>query len=255
MKKVRLILEYDGNAYCGWQYQKNGISVQETLAQGIERISGAYIVPDGAGRTDAGVHALGQVACFLSDSSIPPERFAPALNSVLPKTVSVVCSDEVPLDFHPRKSASAKLYSYFILNRPCRSAMLDGRVWHVPGKLDFGLLEEAARLFLGENDFQAFCASGHSVKSFSRTIWKCEWTDEGKGILRLDVLGNGFLYNMVRIMTGTMIEAAMHKRTVQSIEDAIRSKDRKKAGITAPASGLCMMKVYYDNEVGTKIKY
>lgn len=245
MRNIMLVLEYDGRAYHGWQVQKNGISVQETLARGIQTLTGVLEMPQGAGRTDAGVHALGQVACFRTEARMPAERFVPALNAVLPETISVVHAREVPLAFHPRRHATGKRYRYTVLNRSCRSALLAGRAWHVPAPLPVDRLNELASLFAGTHSFKAFCASGHNVKSFVRTVRSSRWTDGGGGILLYDVEGNGFLYNMVRILVGTMVEAAQGKLTTGQVKALLEEGDRRKAGRTAPAAGLCMMEVLY----------
>jgi tRNA pseudouridine38-40 synthase len=248
VRNIRLILEYDGSAFHGWQVQKNGISIQQQLGQAIGTLTGTPCLPVGAGRTDAGVHAAGQVACFQTESGIPPERFATALNAVLPDTISVRSSGEVPMEFHPRKDAQQKHYRYLVLNRPQRSALLAGRVWHVTRPLCLSAMREAAALFLGTHHFGAFCASGHSVKTFVRTIAQSDWTEAGDGLLHYDVKGNGFLYNMVRILAGTMVEVGMGKRTPDSVRDLLLHGDRRLAGKTAPACGLCMMSVSYGGE-------
>ena len=251
MRNIRLVLEYDGGAFHGWQCQKNGESVQQTLGNAIGIITGSVCMPQGAGRTDAGVHALGQVACFQTESRMPAERFMPALNALLPKTVAVRCSEEVSATFHPRRDAIGKWYRYTVLNRPWRSALLAGRVWHVPGTLAMDTMQAAAELFRGTHGFEAFCASGHSVKTFHRSISRSAWTDAGDGLLHYDVEGNGFLYNMVRIMVGTMVEIGLGKREPASISKLLCAGDRRLAGRTAPPDGLCMMAVRYDPLAGS----
>lgn len=251
MRNIRLVLEYDGGAFHGWQCQKNGESVQQTLGNAIGIITGSACMPQGAGRTDAGVHALGQVACFQTEARMPAERFMPALNALLPKTVAIRCSEEVPVTFHPRRDAIGKWYRYTVLNRPWRSALLAGRVWHVPAALRMDSMQTAATLFRGTHGFEAFCASGHSVKTFHRSISRSAWTDAGDGLLHYDVEGNGFLYNMVRIMVGTMVEIGLGRRDPASISELLREGDRRLAGRTAPPDGLCMMAVRYDPLTGS----
>ncbi len=247
MRNIRLTLEYDGASYHGWQCQKNGTSVQETLAGAIAAITGERTLPEGAGRTDAGVHALGQVACFRTASRIPAERFADALNAVLPRNVAVTASAEAAAGFHPRKHATGKHYRYTVLNRPYRSALLAGRAWHVPATLDLSAMRRAAADLLGTHDFRSFCASGHSVKTYVRTIRRAEWTEEpDSGLLRFDIEGSGFLYNMVRIVVGTLVEIGRGKRPDTDIRMLLAAGDRRRAGITAPAGGLCMMAVRYE---------
>ena len=253
MRNIRLILEYEGSAYHGWQMQKNGETVQQRLGIAIAAITGTPCMPQGAGRTDAGVHAAGQVACFQTASTIPAERFAPALNAVLPRTISVCRSEEVSLSFHPRRDAVGKHYRYTVLNRSCRSALLADRAWHVARPLQLSLMQEAADVFVGTHSFEAFCASGHSVKTFVRTIRRSVWTDMGDGLLRYDVEGNGFLYNMVRILVGTMVEVGLGKRTPESVRELLAHGDRCLAGRTAPPGGLCMMAVRYGEDVAATV--
>ena len=244
MRNIRLIIEYDGSAFHGWQVQKNGSSVQETLARAIYAITGEQTMPTGAGRTDAGVHACGQVAAFPTDSRIPAERFAGALNAVLPRTVSIACSEDADTCFHPRMDATGKHYRYLILNRPCRCALMENRAWHVAGLLDECAMQAAADHIVGLHDFRAFCASGHSVKTYTRMITRAEWTRSGDRVL-FDIAGTGFLYKMVRILVGTMVEVGRGRRTAAGFGEILSGGDRRKAGITAPACGLYMMSVRY----------
>ncbi|NMA65979.1 MAG: tRNA pseudouridine(38-40) synthase TruA, partial [Clostridiaceae bacterium] len=204
-RKIKLTIEYDGSRYHGWQYQKNAISVQEILSKAIKKLTGEDIIPEGAGRTDQGVHALGQVAHFITKSKIPAEKFVPALNSYLPEDVVIISSEQVKDSFHSRFSARAKHYRYIILNRPQRSAVWAKKSWYVRGKLDLNAMREAAGYFIGHHCFKAFCASGFSVKTFDRTIYYSEWRKDGDFLI-FDTIGDGFLYNMVRIMVGTMID-------------------------------------------------
>lgn len=251
MRNIRLVLEYDGSAFHGWQCQKNGISVQETLADAIAAITGERVMPEGAGRTDAGVHALGQVACFRTASRIPAARFADALNAVLPRSMAVTAAAEAPMGFHPRKHAIGKHYRYTVLRRPYRSALLEGRAWHVPAELDLAAMRRAAADLVGTHDFRSFCASGHSVKTYVRTIRRAEWTEvQEEGLLRFDIEGSGFLYNMVRILVGTLVEIGRGKRPEGDIRMLLAAGDRRRAGITAPAGGLCMMEVLYGPDGG-----
>lgn len=244
MRKIKLIVEYNGSAYHGWQIQKNALSVQELLAKSIKKLTGEEIIPDGAGRTDCGVHALGQVASFYTSSNIPAEKFTPALNTFLPDDISVVSSDEVTDDFHARFSAKGKHYRYIIINRPQKSALWAKRAWHIREELDIDAMNEAAGLFLGHHCFKAFCASGHSVKTFDRTIFQSEWHRDGD-LFVFDTKGDGFLYNMVRIMVGTMADIGKGRFTPDIISEAIKSEDRNLIGITAPPGGLYLMEVYY----------
>jgi tRNA pseudouridine38-40 synthase len=242
-----LVLEYEGTRYHGWQIQDNGYTVQEALSDAIYKISGERTMPHGAGRTDAGVHALGQVASFLTNSRIPGERIADALNAYLPRNISVLDSRDVSLDFHPRKHARGKHYRYLVLNRSRRDVMFENRSWHYSAELDVEMMNKAGSTFVGTHDFTSFCASGHSVKTFERTIHKATWHRMGD-LLVFDVEGSGFLYNMVRIMVGTLVDVGRGKIIDSDVRDILERKNRMLAGATAPADGLYMMKVFYNEE-------
>ena len=180
MRKIKLVIEYDGSGYHGWQYQKNAISVQEVLSKAIKKLTGEDIIPDGAGRTDAGVHAYGQVASFITSSSIPAEKFTPALNTYLPDNISIIASEEADENFHARFSAKGKHYRYIIINRPQKSAIWASKAWHVRETLDFEAMNKAAGFFIGHKCFRAFCASGHSAKTFDRTVFYSQWHRDGE---------------------------------------------------------------------------
>lgn len=244
MRKIKLIIEYDGSGYHGWQYQKNALSVQEVLSKSIKKLTGEDVVPDGAGRTDRGVHAYGQVASFYTASNIPAEKFTPALNTFLPDDISIMSSEEVSEGFHARFSAKGKHYRYIIINRPQKTALWSQRAWHIREDLDINAMNEAAQLFLGHHCFKAFCASGHSVKTFDRTISQSEWRKDGE-LFVFDTKGDGFLYNMVRIMVGTMADIGKGRLKPDIISEAIKSGNRNLIGITAPPGGLYLMEVYY----------
>lgn len=244
MRKIKLKIEYDGSKYHGWQYQDNAVSVQEVLSRAIKKLTGEDILPEGAGRTDAGVHAYGQTASFNTDSRIPAEKFSTALNTFLPDDISINMSEQVEDDFHARFSAKGKHYRYMIFNRPLRSALLAGRAWHVRERLDLDAMREASQYFLGHHSFKAFCAAGHSVKTFDRTIFRSEWSAEGD-VLVFDTCGDGFLYNMVRIMVGTMVDIGKGRFSPEIVRTAIETGERNAIGVTAPPTGLYLMEVYY----------
>ncbi len=243
-KRIKLIIEYNGAGYHGWQIQKNAHAIQEEMEQAIFKITGEKVRVTGAGRTDAGVHAYGQVAHFDTSSKIPACRFGDAINAVLPEDVAVVSSKEVPHEFHARFSATGKVYHYRIINRRSRSPIWNDRAWHVRQPLDLELMERAATYYIGTHNFSSFCSSGHSVSAFERTITDSGWIKDGDGLV-YRVYGNGFLYNMVRIMTGTMVEIGLGKRMADSIPDLLAKKDRNAAGITAPPWGLYLVRVDY----------
>lgn len=251
VKRIKLIIEYDGSYFHGWQIQENLTTVQAEIEKAIFKVTGEKVTVHGSGRTDAGVHAYGQTAHFDTESRIPPEKFSDVLNTVLPPSVAVISSEEVPGDFHARFSAVKKTYKYKILNRKSRSPIMDKRAWHIPKPLDIHEMNRAAAFFIGFHDFSAFCASGHSVTNFERHIYASEWTVEGDCLV-YTVSGSGFLYNMVRIMTGTMVEVGLNKRPAESIPEIIEKKDRRLAGITAPPQGLYLWEVCYDGFSGEK---
>jgi tRNA pseudouridine38-40 synthase len=247
MRNIKLIIEYDGTNYSGWQIQENGPSIQGSLEKTLLAITGEKIRINGAGRTDKGVHARGQVANFITASSIPPERFIYALNGQLPEDIVIKDSREVPLDFHARHSAIGKRYSYLINNSKFPSALLRKYAYHVKycERLDIDRVEKAAEAFLGTYDFSAFMATGSVTSSTIRTIHEISIEKE-KDLIRFIYKGSGFLYNMVRIITGTLLYAGIGKIDPNDIKDIIMSKHRDRAGITAPACGLYLDEVYYN---------
>ncbi|NLX61412.1 MAG: tRNA pseudouridine(38-40) synthase TruA [Tissierellia bacterium] len=244
MTNIKLTIQYDGTNYCGWQKQKNGISIQEKIEDAIYLVTGEEVNLIGSGRTDRGVHAQGQVANFITSSKVPPSRFKYALNSKLPEDISIVKSELVADDFHSRYDAKGKIYRYLIYNGEIRNPLYNRYAYHVPIKLDFQSMDKAKNYFLGSHDFKAFMAQGSSVKSTVRTI-KGISLDQKGNLICLTIEGDGFLYNMVRIIVGTLVEVGLGKIKGDSIPHIIKSKDRKMAGHTAPAKGLCLEKVYY----------
>jgi len=244
MINVKLTIQYDGTDYCGWQKQKNGRSIQEEIEKAIYRVTGERVDLIGSSRTDGGVHALGQVANFKTESTIPPDRFKYALNSFLPQDISIISSELVPDSFHSRFDAKGKMYRYTIYNRDIRNPIYNRYAYHVPRKLDLIAMEKGAECFLGSHDFKAFMASGSNAKSTVRTITSIS-LDKSEDLIFLTIEGNGFLYNMVRIIAGTLIEVGFGRIKWQSIPHIIESGDRTSAGHTAPPQGLCLEKVYY----------
>jgi tRNA pseudouridine38-40 synthase len=245
MKNIKLTIEYDGTSYHGWQSQTNASAIQDILSNAIRTVTGEDCSLTGSSRTDAGVHALGQAANFHTESGIPPDRFSYALNSVLPEDIVIRDSKEVGPDFHSRYSTTGKKYCYLIYNSTQPSALLKNRAWHISGSLDLKKMQKAADYFIGTFDFSAFMASNSSVKTTIRTINGIYLDKLGENIIKLEVWGNGFLYNMVRIITGTLAEVGKGKREPECIPGIIESKDRRMAGKTAPAHGLYLMEVYY----------
>ena len=245
MDRIALIVEYDGTNYCGWQIQKNGISVQQRLEEALEKALKVKTPVVGAGRTDARVHALGQVAHFDADTDIPPDKFFYVLNTLLPDDIRIKRSFAAPEGFHARFSAKGKHYQYRIRNTREKGAVDRLYTMFVPVPLDIGKIREAAAYIEGEHDFAAFCAAGSDLKGTTvRTVYSVDAVKEGSYIT-IDVKGNGFLYNMVRIIAGTLIAVGKGKLAPEAVRAAIEAKDRTLAGATAQAQGLFLMEVYY----------
>lgn len=239
MKRVMLTVAYDGTAYCGWQVQQNGDTIEGELNKALQGLTGEKIQVIGASRTDAGVHGLCNIAVFDTESRIPGEKFSYALNERLPEDIRVRRSEEVSLGFHPRRCASKKTYEYHILNcefpNPVRR--LYSHFTYVP--LDVERMREAAGYFVGEHDFSSFCSAGSQAETTVRTIYKLEVEKSGDEIV-IRVMGNGFLYNMVRIIAGTLMDVGCGRKKPEDIPDILEARDRKAAGPTAPACGLIL---------------
>ena len=245
MRRIHLIVEYDGTAYAGWQRQANAMTVQEKLERAIRKLTGEELCVSGASRTDAGVHALGQSAHFDTESRIPADKFSFALNTMLPPDIRVTRSEEVPLEFHARFSTRGKRYRYLFHAAPHAGALTRNTHAHVIYPLNVEKMQIEAQDLVGTHDFAAFAASGSVVKDTVRTIYRAEVAASGSEI-RLIVEGSGFLYNMVRIITGTLIGVGSGKLEPGAFRRAIASGDRLDLGITAPAHGLTLMEVFYD---------
>ena len=252
MTKFRVILEYDGTLYHGWQFQKGLATVQGCVEQTLERILGTPTRVYGSGRTDAGVHARGQVAHFVADWSHSPGDLHRACNALLPPDVSVRSVAPVADDFHARHSASAKTYSYRILNRPYRSALLRSISWHVPGKLDDSLMNQAASVLVGSHDFASFGSPTDGTSSTVRRILAAQWVrDSAAQTLVFTIRGTGFLRYMVRCLVGTMVPVGRGKITPTDFGGILESRDRARAGPSAPPQGLCLESVEYASADGT----
>jgi len=249
--RIKLIVEYDGTNYAGWQRQTNGLSVQEALERAFEQASGEHVAIHGAGRTDAGVHAEAQVAHLETQCSIPPEKISFALNTALPPDIRVRRSECVDGGFHARFDAKGKTYRYTIFNDVHAPAIHRYTAAFVRGKLDTAAMKAAAERLLGTHDFVPFAASGSEVKDTVRTIYDITLTEETP-LVRIDVTGSGFLYHMVRIIAGTLIEVGLGKRTPECIDAILAGKE--KPGATAPARGLTLKKVYYADDMPPGVK-
>jgi tRNA pseudouridine38-40 synthase len=244
MRRIRTIIAYDGTDYVGWQTQPNGVAVQEVIEKAILEVTGEQTTLQGSGRTDSGVHARAQVAHFDTGARMAADKFAIALNTHLPADIRVLYSEEVSPDFHARFSAKEKQYRYFVQTGPHADVFARKYALHAYMPLDLDLMNEAAALVVGTHDFSAFMSTGREVETAVRTVSLSKWEKQGK-FLVYTVQGNGFLYNMVRILTGTLLEVGRGDRTPESVEEILRSADRTTAGFTAPAQGLCLWEVRY----------
>ena len=245
MRNIKLTIEYDGKKFNGWQKQPDKLNIQGEIENAIKEITGEEIDLIGSGRTDAGVHAFGQVANFKTNSNLPIEKFAIAINSKLKKSIVIKEAEEVDERFHSRYNAKQKTYRYVINNSRQGTAIYRDLECHIPMDLDIVEMQKAAKHFEGEHDFKAFKASGTSSKSSVRTIYKAEIIEEGDRI-KIELTGNGFLYNMVRIISGTLVDVGLGKIKAEEIQSIIESEDRSKAGKTLPAHGLYLVEVKYN---------
>ena len=247
VKRVKLTVAYDGTNYNGWQVQPNGITIEEVLNRELSRLLGEEIAVMGASRTDSGVHSLGNVAVFDTETRMPADKIAFALNQSLPEDIVVQGSCEVPPDWHPRYQASRKTYEYRILNRTFRmpTRRLDTYFYHYP--LDVDRMQQAAAYLVGEHDFRSFCAIGAQVKTTVRTLYACDVT-KVDDIITIRVTGNGFLYNMVRIIAGTLIQVGGGGLAPEQMPEILAAHDRMAAGPTAPAHGLTMIGIVYEED-------
>lgn len=244
MKRILLTIEYDGTNYAGWQRQINGLAVQQVLEEALQKATQERIVVTGASRTDAGVHALGQAVHFDTESRIPPEKYPFVLNTMLPRDIRVHTGREVPEGFHARFMTCGKRYTYRIVNSRHASAIRRNTHVHVPLPLDLAPMQEAAKQLLGTHDYAAFQAAGGTAKTTIRTITGAELVRFGDEII-LTVEGDAFLYNMVRIIAGTLIEIGLGRRSVNAFSEAYETLNRLSLGVTAPPQGLELTKVYY----------
>ncbi|MEF9998995.1 MAG: tRNA pseudouridine(38-40) synthase TruA [Lachnospiraceae bacterium] len=244
MKRIKLTIAYDGTNYCGWQIQPNGITIEEVLNNTLSKILKEEIIIIGASRTDSGVHALGNVAVFDTQTTIPPDRIAYALNRRLPEDIVIVKSEEVNADFHPRYCNSRKTYQYNIINTHTIIPTKRLTNYFVSYELDIEKMRQAAAYLVGEHDFISFCNIRTDVKDTVRTITEFTITQAGDEI-QIVISGNGFLYNMVRIIIGTLIRVGRGFYEPEKIQDILEAKDRKAAGATAPAHGLTLVEIEY----------
>jgi len=269
VRNLKLIVSYDGTGYAGWQVQPDSPTIQGTLASAIGRITGEKVLPQGSGRTDAGVHALGQVVTFATESPVPPANFVKALNDILPAAVRVLSAEEMTPEFHARKSARAKTYRYRIFRGAICSPFVARYVWHFPYPLEEDAMAAAAGVVVGEHDFTSFAAvdaergkgfnhEGHPSTPLRagsgslrnpdllnvRSIFSSAWHREGDEFV-YTVWGAGFLHHMVRNLVGTFILVGKKTLAVDDVKRILEARERSAAGATAPAGGLCLMSVEY----------
>lgn len=245
-KRVMLIVAYDGTNYCGWQIQPNGNTIEGELNRALSELLGEKIIVSGASRTDAGVHSCGNVAVFDTIARMPAEKISYALNQRLPEDIVVQCSKKVPLDFHPRHVKSKKTYEYRILNREFRDPNRRLDTYFYYRHLDVHAMREAAGYLVGEHDFKSFCSIHAQVETTVRRIYALT-VDKKKDIITIRITGNGFLYNMVRIIAGTLIRVGTGEYKPEQIPEILAAKDREMAGPTAPAHGLTMIGIEYED--------
>lgn len=239
-KRIRLTVAYDGTNYHGWQLQPGCLTIESELNRCLSELLGEPVEVIGASRTDSGVHAIGNIAVFDTESPIPAEKFSYALNCRLPEDIRIQKSEEVEEDWHPRRVKSRKTYEYRILRG--KFPLPTKRLYSVftYHELDVLAMNRAAGCLVGEHDFKSFCQTGSQAETTVRTIYSAEVREEGREIV-ISVCGNGFLYNMVRIIAGTLMEAGLGKRSPESIKDVLEAKDRAAAGPTAPPQGLTLI--------------
>ncbi len=245
MRNIKLTIEYDGKEFNGWQKQPNKLNIQGEIEKAIKQITGEEVDLTASGRTDAGVHALGQVANFKTNSELPIEKFPIALNANLKKSIVIKSAEEVEERFHSRLTCKRKTYRYVINNSKYGTAIYRNLETHIPMKLDIQKMQQAVKYFEGEHDFKAFKASGTSSKSSVRTIYKAEVIDAGNERIYIELTGNGFLYNMVRIIAGTLVDVGLGKIEPEDIKEIIKSQKRENAGKTLPPQGLYLVEVEY----------
>jgi len=245
MRNFKMIVEYDGSDYCGWQRQPNGSSIQQILEEALEKITASKVAVIGSGRTDAGVHAINQAASFKSPTQLPAEKIFRGVNSVLPPDVVVKNLEEMPADFHAQRDVISKIYVYRICNQSLRPALGRNYCWFIRHPLNLEEMRKAALSLLGTHDFSCFCATGSDVQDRVRTLTHVGIDTGPDGFIEITVEARGFLKYMVRNIVGTLVEVARGKRDPDEMKQIIDSRNRNIAGMTAPACGLFLKEVKY----------
>lgn len=244
MRNIKLTIRYDGTDYSGWQSQKNGLAIQDVIERAIKKITGAHSHLTGSGRTDAGVHALAQIANFKTRSKIPLKNLKMALNSILPKDIVVYKVEEAACKFDAQRSAVAKLYRYSVMNSDFLDPFIRRYAAKSFYKIDTGLMKKAAGILVGKHDFRSFQATDGTERNSVRNVMSIRITKHGD-MIYFDIKADGFLYNMVRNIVGTLIEVGRGKFSVEMVADILRKRDRRSSGPTMPAKGLCLVRVDY----------
>ena len=245
MRNIKLTIEYDGKDFNGWQKQPTKLNIQGSIEYAIEQITGEKIELFASGRTDAGVHAYGQVANFKTNSNLPIEKFPIAINTKLKRSIRILNAEEVQESFHSRLTCKRKTYRYVINNSPIASAIYRNLETHIPQKLNVDKMKKAIKYFEGEHDFKAFKASGTSSKNSVRKIYKAEIIEKDNNRIFIQLTGSGFLYNMVRIIAGTLVDVGLEKIEPEDIPNIILSGKRELAGKTLQPNGLFLLNVEY----------
>jgi tRNA pseudouridine38-40 synthase len=246
MKNFKLVIEYDGSRYCGWQRQSQAASIQGEIERALGTLTQHPVTLHGAGRTDAGVHALGQVASFRCETRLEPETIRKGLNGLLPADIAVAECRQVPEDFHARYSARGKVYHYRILNRDHRPAVGRGYAWFIHRPLDLAAMQKAAAGLVGRQDFKAFESAGSPRRNTLRTVAAADWlAGDGPGQTVFRIEADGFLRGMVRNIVGTLVAVGLGKTDAERLPEILATRDRRQAGATAPPHGLFLMEVFY----------
>ena len=248
VRNIKITVQYDGSRYHGWQIQPGKKTIQGELIEAVSNLTGVRTQVHGASRTDAGVSALGQAGLFEIDSPIPTKNFPRAINGKLPRDIVVTSAEEVPWGFDLIGDATSKLYRYTIYTGKHRPVMKLNQCWHLPRKLDIDSMDQAAQLLVGKKDFKSFASAADKRESSVRTIFRCDVSnnsEEEKDWIYVDVEGDGFLYNMVRNIVGTLVEVGRGRWKPEKIDEILEAKDRTAAGQLAPAQGLCLMWIKY----------
>ncbi len=248
MRTIKLTIEYDGTNYCGWQIQPAGISIQGEISKAVRKMTSEENHVIGASRTDAGVHAMGQVAHFRTRTMIPPVGFMRGINSVLNADIAVVAAEGATAGFNAQKDAVSKLYRYLVLNSDAPSALLSNRCWHIREKLNLNAMKKASKYLIGKHDFKSFQAAGSSAKDAVRRIERIELSSatlDGRPVFSIEITGNGFVYHMVRNIVGTLVSIGRGRLDPSDMLKILKARERKRAGVTAPAHGLYLVCVSY----------